>query len=235
MANMFYGCASLSQLDVSNWNTSNVTNMAYMFAGCNAITYLDVSNFDTSKVTNMDYMFEKCDKLEYVDASDWDTSKVTLMRCMFQKCTRLREIKGDFTLNACNCYNMFVSCYRLYMIPTLRGTISNDYSMFSEIGFQVSSPPTILDLSNITYTSGNLNNPYLFFRCNVQTIYPPTNITQSINAFNGTNYSIETYERLFNNLATVSSTQTVTLGTTILNKLSSSIKAIATNKGWTLA
>ena len=235
MANMFYGCASLSQLDVSNWNTSNVTNMSYMFAGCNAITYLDVSNFDTSKVTNMDYMFEKCDKLEYVDASDWDTSKVTLMRCMFQKCTRLREIKGDFTLNACNCYNMFVSCYRLYMIPTLRGTISNDYSMFSEIGFQVSSPPTILDLSNITYTSGNLNNPYLFFRCNVQTIYPPTNITQSINAFNGTNYSIETYERLFNNLATVSSTQTVTLGTTILNKLSSSIKAIATNKGWTLA
>ena len=235
MANMFYGCASLSQLDVSNWNTSNVTNMSYMFSGCNAITYLDVSNFDTSKVTNMDYMFDRCDKLEYVDASDWDTSKVTLMRCMFQKCTRVREIKGDFTLNACNCYNMFVSCYRLYMIPTLRGTISNDYSMFSEIGFQVSSPPTILDLSNITYTSGNLNNPYLFFRCNVQTIYPPTNITQSINAFNGTNYSIETYERLFNNLATVSSKQTVTLGTTILNKLSSSIKAIATNKGWTLA
>ena len=40
---------------------------------------------------------------------------------------------------------------------------------------------------------------------------------------------------IINNLATVTTTQTLTLGSTNLAKLSSEEKAIATNKGWTLA
>ena len=43
--------------------------------------------------------------------------------------------------------------------------------------------------------------------------------------------------KIFNNLAdlTNSSSQTLTLGTTLLAKLSDEEKAIATNKNWTLA
>ena len=37
-AYMFSGCTSLTQLDVSNWITSEVTNMSYMFSGCTALT-----------------------------------------------------------------------------------------------------------------------------------------------------------------------------------------------------
>ena len=39
---------------------------------------------------------------------------------------------------------------------------------------------------------------------------------------------------ILNNLATVTSAQTLTMGSTNLAKLTSSDKAIATNKGWTL-
>ena len=37
MSQMFDGCTSLSSLDLSGWDTSNVTNMGHMFGGCNAL------------------------------------------------------------------------------------------------------------------------------------------------------------------------------------------------------
>ena len=50
---MFYGCSGLTSLDVSGFNTDNVTDMGWMFAGCSGLTSLDVSGFNTSNVTNM--------------------------------------------------------------------------------------------------------------------------------------------------------------------------------------
>ena len=41
---MFYGCSSLTNIDLSNFNTQNVTNMSYMFSECEALTNIDVSN-----------------------------------------------------------------------------------------------------------------------------------------------------------------------------------------------
>ena len=31
---MFYGCSSLKELNLSNFNTNNVNDMGYMFYGC---------------------------------------------------------------------------------------------------------------------------------------------------------------------------------------------------------
>ena len=47
---MFQGCKSLESLDVSSFDTSNVTDMAAMFEGCDSLKELDISNFDTSNV-----------------------------------------------------------------------------------------------------------------------------------------------------------------------------------------
>jgi surface protein len=49
---MFRDCRSLTTLDVSSFNTSNVTTMYKMFDGCHALTTLNLSNFNVSKVTN---------------------------------------------------------------------------------------------------------------------------------------------------------------------------------------
>ncbi|EMF0453287.1 BspA family leucine-rich repeat surface protein, partial [Enterococcus faecium] len=51
---------SLTTMNLSNLDTSNVTNMSYMFYYCSSLTSLDVSHFDTSNVTNMSYMFSSC-------------------------------------------------------------------------------------------------------------------------------------------------------------------------------
>jgi len=52
---MFQG-AKATTLNLSSFDTSNVTNMHGMFWGAEATT-LDLSSFDTSSVTNMYYMF----------------------------------------------------------------------------------------------------------------------------------------------------------------------------------
>ena len=59
----------------------------------------------------------------------------------------------------------------------------------------------------------------------------------SFNISNSTLLSSSELVKIFNNLAdlTNSSSQTLTLGTTLLAKLTDEEKAIATNKNWTLA
>ena len=50
---MFYNCSSLTSIDVSTWDTSNVTNMNLTFRG-SSVTKLDLRNWDFSKVTNIE-------------------------------------------------------------------------------------------------------------------------------------------------------------------------------------
>ena len=73
MSEMFIGCENLTTLDVSHFDTSKVTDMNYMFGECNGLTSLDLSHFDTSKVTNMSNMFNYCESLTSLDASKWNT------------------------------------------------------------------------------------------------------------------------------------------------------------------
>ena len=54
---MFYGCNSLISLDLSKFNTQNVTNMGYMFYNCESLISLNILKFNTQNVTNMENMF----------------------------------------------------------------------------------------------------------------------------------------------------------------------------------
>ena len=57
---MFSECTSIEKLDLSNFNTINVTDMSYMFSRCYALKELNISNFNTNKVISMDCMFNQC-------------------------------------------------------------------------------------------------------------------------------------------------------------------------------
>ena len=57
MLNMLNGCRGLTKIDLSRFDTSNVTNMNSMFFDCRALTGLDISNFNTINVINWNYMF----------------------------------------------------------------------------------------------------------------------------------------------------------------------------------
>ena len=62
---MFYGCSSLKELNLNNFNTNNVTDMSFMFNFCESITSLpDISKWNTNKVVNMSSMFKGCESLK---------------------------------------------------------------------------------------------------------------------------------------------------------------------------
>ena len=42
-----------------------------MFQSCYELEYIDLSNFDTSNVTDMSYMFKECKKLKYLNLSNF--------------------------------------------------------------------------------------------------------------------------------------------------------------------
>ena len=68
-----------SDLDyIKNWNTTNARDMSNMFSDLKSLEELDISNFDTSKVTNFSYMFSNSTKLRHIYVGEkWDTSANT--------------------------------------------------------------------------------------------------------------------------------------------------------------
>ena len=115
MSSMFYGCSSLTSLDLSSFNTSSVTNMDSMFSGCSSLTSLDLSSFNTSSVTDMQSMFSQCSLLTSLDVSGFNTSKVTNMSDMFRDCSSLTslDLSGFNTSNVTDMYMMFCNCSSL--------------------------------------------------------------------------------------------------------------------------
>lgn len=92
--NSLFAQSTLSSIDVSGFDTSNVTDMNSMFeASCYYNKSLDLSNFDTSKVTDMAYMFIDCIHLERLDLSSFNTANVERMTSMFVDCPALQEVK----------------------------------------------------------------------------------------------------------------------------------------------
>ena len=117
MESMFAGCSSLIKIDFgNNFYTQNVTNMYSMFAGCSKLNNLDLTKFNTQNVTNMSYMFWGCENLINLDLSKFDTTNVTGMVFMFRGCSELKEIKFPEILNLANVADMdsmFYACKNL--------------------------------------------------------------------------------------------------------------------------
>ena len=82
---MFYGCTGLQKIiGLSKLNTSQVTNMKMMFFGCSSLSEIDLSNFDTSLVRDMSYMFYDVYS-EIINVTTFNTSLVEDMTSMFSK------------------------------------------------------------------------------------------------------------------------------------------------------
>ena len=60
---MFYKCESLTNINLSNFNTQNATNMSHTFRDCHSSTNINLSNIKTQNVTNMNSMFYCCHAL----------------------------------------------------------------------------------------------------------------------------------------------------------------------------
>ena len=60
---MFSSCENIVEIDLANFDSSQITNMNNMFYRCSSLDSLNITHLDTSSVTTMEYMFSGCSKL----------------------------------------------------------------------------------------------------------------------------------------------------------------------------
>lgn len=122
----------------TKWNTSKVTSMSALFAYDDALTSLDLTGWDTSNVTDMgfnpDYsagMFGYCSSLREIKGiGNWDVSKNTDFGNMFENCSSLHDIDGIGSWNTSNgTYfgSMFDNCSSLESLDLSGWDMSSAY------------------------------------------------------------------------------------------------------------
>lgn len=133
-------------LNVSNWNTENVTNMRQMFRRCEA-TYIDISNFRTPKCSIFKSMFANCTNLITLNMQNVDMSLCngrdsgnTNASEIVEYCPNLTNL--IFSKNLGNGYTnnlyLYPASINLSASPLL--TKESILSVFNNIGIITSSP-----------------------------------------------------------------------------------------------
>ena len=164
-----------------------------------------------SNVNSMRYAFYDCQSL--ISIPQLDTSNVTYFSFCFTSCKSLVSIPQLDTSNAKDVSFMFNDCTSLRSIPLLDfGNVTNISAMF---GYS--------DIKSLTDIGGFKNLKI--------------NFTSGLNQL--PNLTVQSLMNVINNLYDFrangsTTTRTLQLGTTNLNKLTDEQKAVAVNKGWNL-
>ena len=176
MINMFCRCYRLTQLDLSSFDTHNVTRMNGMFSCCESLNQLDLNNFDTSKVTDMQAMFYYCKNLTSLDISNFDTSKVTTMSHMFTNCYKIKQLDlSNFdTSNVFDMSAMFFNCFSLTQLD-LSGFNTSIVEFMKCMFYQCKTLTTIYT-SAAWKTNRILNTDDMFKECNSLPGFSPDKI-----------------------------------------------------------
>ena len=167
MKEMFRWDVSIEELDLSSWDTSNVTDMSGMFIlntgsdGLGLLRKLNLSNWDTSKVTNMSRMFNNCEELEELDLSSFNTSNVTDMNLLIVKCNKLknRDLSNFDTSKVTDMSSM---------LSDNRELISVDLSSFDT--------SYVTTMQGMFYNNRNLEHIYVGNKWNVENVETSTSM-----------------------------------------------------------
>ena len=184
---------------------NDTSNVTNMKFMFNSGKLTTIPQLDTSNVVDMSYMFNNCSNLATIPLLD--TSKVTNMIYMFYGCSKLTTIPHLDTSNVLNMNNMFYNCSNLTTIPEL-------------------------DAQKLAYSSS------------LEAIFTGCTKLTSIGLY-GFRYSVDISSTALGHDAIVAflnqagtaynSSQKIKMSSAKLALLSDEEKAIATNKGWTLA
>lgn len=157
-----------------------------------------------------------------------DTSNVMNMRFMFYQANNLTKIPQLDTSKATDMSYMLYECYSLTSIPQLdTSSVTNMGDMFNGCSSLTSIPE--LNASNVNNFSSMFNS------CTSLNSIGLYGFTRSI-SISSTALEHDAIVAFLNQAGTAyNSSQKITLGSTKLALLSDDEKAIATNKGWTLA
>ena len=218
MSYAFGSCTSLRTIDVSNFDTSNVTDMSQMFLRCNQVETLDLSSFNTSNVTTMQGMFSECSSLIILDVSSLDTSNVTNMNSMFNECTQLPSlnITNFVTTNVTDMGWMFCQCNDLASID-LSHFNTNKVTIMQQMFTNCTSMAS-LDLSSFN-TQNVESMGYMFSSCGALT---------SLNISNFNTSKVTSMTSMFRNCSSLTSINLSSFDTSKVTSMQNTFAGCAT-------
>ena len=146
---MFYGCYSLISINFTNFNAPLLTDISYLFYDCISLLSIDLSSFSTSlNIKNMGSMFHNCSSLKYVNFGNLNTYNVISFAYLFSDCPSLESIdlsKFD-TSSITSMDNMFSGCVSLTSLDLSNFITTSLKSLLST--FEGCSNLKYLDISN---------------------------------------------------------------------------------------
>lgn len=222
----------IDNLDLSNFDTSKVTNMQNMFSYNSNLKELDLSNFNTSSCTNFTSMFTNSSAFTSLDISNFDLTKCTSVYGMFSFCSNMKTIilPKNQILGATSAGQMIAYCYVLETLD-LSGL---DFQNANTIGSLLYNDSKLTDLKfcsnfgkGFTYKSSNNANHKLDL--SKSTLLTHESLMDVINKLYDLNltYDVANGGTLY--------TQELVIGATNLSKLTSEELNIVVQKGWVVS
>ena len=188
ISGIFNDCEKLSNINVSNWNVSNVTSTEKAFANNFLLKSLDLSNWDMSNCENSQMMFYSDTALTSIgNTSNWNVSKITTTHSMFEGCSKLQSLntsKWVFS-NLTNADSMFSNCQVLTKLDTSNCGMGK--VIYFGFLFNNCYALTSLNVSKWDTSNANIFNA-MFNECvNLTNIdvsnWKTSNVTQAVNTF----------------------------------------------------
>ena len=210
-------------------------NLGYCFYKCSNLTTLTLPDGFGQNATIISYCFYYCVRLTTLTLPDgFGQRSIQIGEC-FYNCSNLTTLTlpDGFGQNAININECFWNCSNLTTL-TLPDGFGQKATSIKYCFSNCSNLTTLTLPDGFGQKATTLTN--CFSRCsNLTTITGNPNFKVSLKLSECTNLTHDSIMVVINGLQTVTSTQTLTLGSTNLSKITNEEKKIATDKGWTLA
>ena len=166
---MFFGCSSLTSLDLSNWtNTSNFSGSGHsMLYGLQKCTSINLTGFDTSNLTNCQDFMAHCGRTAggctvVAPNLDWQATD-TLYRMFYRACPTSRAAGVNF--------NRFLYELGVFSAPSgfttsLDMSTWNNTSGINSMQYFAYNSPGITSINITGWDTSNVTNMYrVFYGC----------------------------------------------------------------------
>lgn len=177
---------------------------------------------DTTYMTEFLYIFRNVTKLKKLDARGWNTSNATNFHNMFENCSIQIFLNDWDTSNVTDIGGLFNACRNLMLIDTTSWNANN----MTVFGYAFNGTGSLNSIIGGRTIDDVLQNNISCFN----------GLRVNCNMLNGSSVDRASIRAVINGLAdlTGQTPQTLTIGATLLAKLTEEDVAVATNKNWTI-
>ena len=122
---MFRDCTSITEIDLSNFDDSELIHMHYMFLDCHSLKKIEMSNIKANKVNDAGFLFGNCYQIESINLANFDLNNNAQFHYMFDNCQSLISLNFP-NFNKKNIENIFRDCNNLKYINIENAIINNE-------------------------------------------------------------------------------------------------------------